>query len=172
MKAASLHHVNLSTGQRFDEVVGDGERRLIPQPAPVSIEDRVSRLERRLDDEEFFHRRLGPNHEREMEWNAQRDAAVKKFVEDIKKVREEQTMGQFKIEITAVGGHGCQREVKDSGLVYGCQRMDCPDCMARELVAKFQSKGMTVESASLTHWPGTDTEVSDDLLSKVRKGSF
>src|SRR5579859_7574064 len=30
MKITTPHHVNLATGERFDEVVGDGERRIVP----------------------------------------------------------------------------------------------------------------------------------------------
>jgi hypothetical protein len=81
-------------------------------------------------------------------------------------------MGQFKVEVVAVGGHGCQRERKDGDTVYGCQRMDCPDCIAREFVAKLQSRGASVESAKLTHWPGSAAEVQDDLLTRKRKGAF
>lgn len=81
-------------------------------------------------------------------------------------------MGQYRIEITAVGGHGCQRELKDGQTVYGCGHRGCPDCSARALVDELRRNGNTVESAKLTHWPGTTTEVQDDLLTKVRKGSF
>lgn len=81
-------------------------------------------------------------------------------------------MGDFNIEIKAVGGHGCDREVKDGGTVYGCGRMGCPDCIARETVETLKRKGVDVKSAKLTHWPGQPSEVQDDLLTKVRKGSF
>jgi hypothetical protein len=81
-------------------------------------------------------------------------------------------MGQYRIEITAVGGHGCQREIKDGGTTYGCGRIGCPDCEAREFVRRLQSKGQSIESATLTHWPGQVSEVTDNLLSGERKGSF
>lgn len=81
-------------------------------------------------------------------------------------------MGTFRIEIEAVGGHGCQREKKDGDTLYGCRNMDCPDCRAREFVKTLQNTGCSVSSATLTHWPGEESEVKDDLITGVRKGSF
>ncbi len=81
-------------------------------------------------------------------------------------------MGRFRIEITAVGGHGCQRELKDGAQVPGCGQPTCPDCQARALVASLQRTGNSVQQATLTHWPGDPHEVVDDLLTGVRKGSF
>lgn len=81
-------------------------------------------------------------------------------------------MGNYRVEVEAVGGHGCQREIKDGGTVYGCGRMDCPDCIAREFVETLKRKGNSLVSATLTHWPGTKGEVQDDLMTKVRKGNF
>lgn len=81
-------------------------------------------------------------------------------------------MGTFRIEIEAVGGHGCQREVGYGGVVAGCQRMGCPDCETRRFVALLRSQGNSVGSATLRHWPGEPTEVRDDLLSGKREGGF
>ena len=81
-------------------------------------------------------------------------------------------MGNYRVEVNAVGGHGCQREVKDGGTVYGCGRRDCPDCTAREFVAELKRRGNSVSSATLTHWPGEPSEVQDNLLTGIRKGSF
>lgn len=80
-------------------------------------------------------------------------------------------MGQFRIEITAVGGHGCQREIKDGGMVPGCGEEGCPDCKVRRFLEDFR-KSNNVEQATLTHWPNTPHEVKDDLLTGVRTGSF
>ncbi len=80
-------------------------------------------------------------------------------------------MGQFRVEVIAVGGHGCQREVKDGGIVTGCGQATCPDCVTREYVAKMRASN-SVEKAELTHWPGTPGEVRDNLLTGVRTGSF
>jgi hypothetical protein len=73
-------------------------------------------------------------------------------------------MGNFVVNVKAVGGHGCQRDIKDGGIVDGCGQPGCPDCLAREFVNKLK--------ATLTHWPATPTEVVDNLLSKIRKGNF
>ncbi len=81
-------------------------------------------------------------------------------------------MGDYRIEINAVGGHGCSREVKNGGKVWGCRRMDCPDCQAREFVARLQRSNNTVKSATLTHWPGQASEVNDNLLTGIRTGDF
>lgn len=81
-------------------------------------------------------------------------------------------MGQFRVEVTAVGGHGCQREVKDGENVRPCDNPACPDCMARKLVHDLAAHGCTVESAILTHWPGQAGEVRDDLVTGKRSGSF
>lgn len=81
-------------------------------------------------------------------------------------------MGQFRIEITATGNHGCERAIKDGGTTYGCGRIACPDCSARELVAKLIRDGAFEVSATLTHWPGTPNQVIDDLVTQIRKGSF
>jgi hypothetical protein len=81
-------------------------------------------------------------------------------------------MGNYRVEIEAVGGHGCQREVKEGSVVYGCGRRDCPDCAAREFVAELKRKGNSMVHARLIHWPGTPTEVQDDLLTGIRKGNF
>lgn len=80
-------------------------------------------------------------------------------------------MGNFRIEIDAVGGHGCQREVKDGGTVTGCGQPGCPDCNARSFVADFKKRN-DIKSATLTHWPGEAGEVKDDLLTGKRTGSF
>jgi hypothetical protein len=82
-------------------------------------------------------------------------------------------MGMYRVEIEATGGHGCQREVKNGGKVYGCQSFGCPDCNVRRLVTILHMVlGNQVSKATLTHWPGQPDEVQDDLLTGIRKGSF
>lgn len=81
-------------------------------------------------------------------------------------------MGNFRIELNAVGGHGCQREVKAGEIVTGCGHAQCPDCVAREFVKQMKATGSAVDSATLTHWPGSTSEVKDDLLTGIRHGSF
>lgn len=91
-------------------------------------------------------------------------------------------MGTFRIEIQGVGGHGCQREKKDGERTQGCGQPNCPDCLARALVTRLQTVGVSFalhsedpnqnQYARLTHWPGQECAVVDDLLSGVRHGSF
>lgn len=81
-------------------------------------------------------------------------------------------MGTFVVSVQAVGGHGCQRDKKDGEVVEGCGQPTCPDCIARGFVADLKKSGASVDKATLTHWPGDPSEVVDDLVTKVRKGSF
>lgn len=81
-------------------------------------------------------------------------------------------MGRFRVTVTAIGGHGCQRELKDGETVPGCGQPSCPDCAARAFVARLKEQGGSVEAATLEHWPGEEHHVTDDLVSGVRSGSF
>lgn len=78
----------------------------------------------------------------------------------------------YRIEITAVGGHGCQREHGDGDKVHGCRRMNCTDCRAREFVELLKHMGQRVQSAILVHWPERPGTVADDLLTGERFGCF
>lgn len=87
-------------------------------------------------------------------------------------------MGKFKIEITAVGGHGVERH-KEVGetINFDAEGDWTPDSIAKQVaqVAKgeFARRGIFLESAELIHWPGEPGEVRDNLLTGVRTaGSF
>jgi hypothetical protein len=82
-------------------------------------------------------------------------------------------VGQFRIEITAVGNHGEARDTPDGGqLDPEGYDVSSADLLAFELVQGLRDSGASVESATLTHWPGQPDEVVDDLLTKTRHGSF
>jgi len=82
-------------------------------------------------------------------------------------------MGQFRIEITAVGGHGADRERKDGDeLDFASLPENHVDRVAYEAVEALKARGAHVESAKLVHWPGQSSEVVDDVLAGVRHGSF
>jgi len=81
-------------------------------------------------------------------------------------------MGEFRVTVTAVGGHGCQREFGDGEHVVGCERTNCPDCISREYVRRLKRSGAVVSFAELLHWPHEVAQVRDDLLSSERRGSF
>jgi hypothetical protein len=82
-------------------------------------------------------------------------------------------MGNYRIIVDAVGGHGCERNVLDGQSTIGCQQRNCPDCTTREYVRRMKSiGGNNVNSALLVHWPETDSQVIDDLLTGERIGDF
>lgn len=81
-------------------------------------------------------------------------------------------MGQFMIHIVATGAHGCDRSYGDKSEIYGCRRMGCPDCQTREFIEQLKRSGVVLEQATFTHWPGTESEVKDNLITKIRTGSF
>lgn len=85
---------------------------------------------------------------------------------------KESILGNFKIEIEAVGGHGCAREVKQGEVINydECNERE-PDVMAKRFVEEF-GKSNSIASAKLIHWPDT-TPIIDNLLTSVREsGDF
>jgi hypothetical protein len=81
-------------------------------------------------------------------------------------------MGDFNVHISAVGGHGCQRDRTDGQFVVGCERTGCPDCIVREMVRRLKRANVEVRKAQIVHWPTQLSEVRDNLLTGVRTGSF
>lgn len=92
-------------------------------------------------------------------------------------------MGNFRIEISGVGGHGCDRVAREGEALTLALEADavwhvahCPDCMVADLVARMKANGAFSHgraAATFTHWPGEPSEVVDDLLTLTRrKGSF
>lgn len=81
-------------------------------------------------------------------------------------------MGRFGINIVAQGGHGCQREVGDGEVVHGCGRINCPDCATREFVRQLTARGAVLESATFVHHPEEPEQVTDNLKTGARSGSF
>lgn len=82
-------------------------------------------------------------------------------------------MGNFRIEIEAVGGHGDRRDVKDGeALDFGALPEQSLDRVAFEAVEALRKRGASVNSARVVHWPGQTSEVVDDVLAQRRHGSF
>jgi hypothetical protein len=82
-------------------------------------------------------------------------------------------MGQFKIEIIAIGGHGQDRDKKNGEKVdFREGGNTTPDAIAHRAVNELKSAGVNVESAKIIHWPGSESEVIDDLLTEIRTGNF
>jgi hypothetical protein len=82
-------------------------------------------------------------------------------------------MGTFKIQITAVGGHGQDRNAKDGEIVNFFENgSNTPDAIAKMCVENLKAWGSVVESATITHWPDEPSTVIDDLLTGKRQGNF
>ena len=81
-------------------------------------------------------------------------------------------MGDFRIEVNATGGHGCQRGLLSGSVVKPCNSPGCPDCIARKFVEQLKAAGHTVKDALLIHWPNGDPTIVDNLVTGKRTGSF
>lgn len=81
-------------------------------------------------------------------------------------------MGNFKIEIEAIGGHGFAREVTQGQRIPWENAPDGDvDKIAASCVGEL-SKHANVISAKLVHWPDT-TPIIDNLLTGIREhGDF
>jgi hypothetical protein len=76
-------------------------------------------------------------------------------------------MGNFRILIEAVGGHGEAREVPTGG-VLPAPGLSTPEAKALAAVEALRAIGSSVTSAQFVHWPGAPEEVVDDLLTGRR----
>lgn len=64
-------------------------------------------------------------------------------------------MGDFRIVVEAMGGHGCDRKAAEGDEVRGCGREDCPDCVFARFVSNMQRAGIRPDVATFTHWPAS-----------------
>src|SRR5579863_4340775 len=63
--------------------------------------------------------------------------------------QEGSVMGAFNINITGVGGHGCDRVTKTGQKLYGrCGKFTCPDCMAYDFTQRLKQAGMLQEGGT------------------------
>lgn len=86
-------------------------------------------------------------------------------------------MGDYRLEVKGVGGHGCDRAAAESAVIrYETDPEHlrwCTDCLFRNFVERLCLVPGTVREATLTHWPGTVDEVIDDVLGGRRaSGGF
>lgn len=102
-------------------------------------------------------------------------------------------MGNFRIVIDAVGGHGQDRGKKDGELVdftdvgNGTKEFYTPEAIAERAVDELKRKGVNVLSAKVYHWPGDTVYqgepvppknhegkvcITDDLVTGIRTGQF
>lgn len=78
-------------------------------------------------------------------------------------------MGNFRIVINAVGDHGQDRGKKAGDIVnFYSGGNSKPDALAKTLVSMLQWFGFPISSAEFIHWPDTEGEVKDDLLTGIR----
>lgn len=94
-------------------------------------------------------------------------------------------MGDYRIVIDAVGGHGQDRDKKDGEVVdFAKDSLNSPEAQAVAFVKQLQSSGNSVVKAKVIHWPSDnyggpsqnnrdpEKEIVDDLITGVRKGNF
>lgn len=95
-------------------------------------------------------------------------------------------MGDFRIIIDAVGGHGQDRAKKDGEKVDFTRVSEAfisdktPEALAQKLVEDLKLNGCSVQKARVIHWPADNypegreagKEIEDDLITGIRKNSF
>lgn len=81
-------------------------------------------------------------------------------------------MGNFKIEIEAIGNHGTDRNAKQGEPInFGEPGPNSPDALAKQFAEQLAAR-CSVVTAKLTHWPDT-TPIIDNLKTGVRdEGDF
>lgn len=82
-------------------------------------------------------------------------------------------MGNYRIIINAVGGHGQDRSKGHGETVdFEADNPNSPEAIVKRAVEELQASGNTVSEATVHHWPGTPSEVVDNLITGRRTGSF
>jgi hypothetical protein len=82
-------------------------------------------------------------------------------------------MGNFRITINGVGGHGVDRGKRHGETVdFGAGGDTSPDAIAKRMVDELKATGCSITEATITHWPGQDGSVVDNLLTTKRLGNF
>jgi hypothetical protein len=86
-------------------------------------------------------------------------------------------MGNYRIIINAVGGHGQDRGNKTGESIdFTNGRPEnvqpTPEEIILEAVNKLKANGNSVSEATVHHWPGQSSEVVDNLLTGKRIGNF
>lgn len=91
-------------------------------------------------------------------------------------------MGDFRIIIDAVGGHGQDRDKKNGETVdFGTDTLNSPEAAVKKFLEEF-GKSNSIQKAVIVHWPldnyggqlenGRSTQIVDDLLTGKRVGNF
>lgn len=96
---------------------------------------------------------------------------------------QNKVMGDFRIVIEAVGGHGQDRDKKTGDIVdFSIGGQNCPEALALKFIETMKEQGMTPNQAYIIHWPldnyggqlknNRNSQIVDDLLTGKRNGSF
>ncbi len=81
-------------------------------------------------------------------------------------------MGDFRIIINAIGGHGQDRDKKDGEVVdFGT---NTPEAIAKKCVENLLASGIHVVDAKVIHPANRKDKdnIEDDLITGIRKGTF
>jgi hypothetical protein len=82
-------------------------------------------------------------------------------------------MGNYRIVINAVGDHGQDRAKKHGETVdFDVHGENKPEAIVKRAVDELRAHGNSVTEATVHHWPGTDSQVIDNLLTGKRTGNF
>lgn len=80
-------------------------------------------------------------------------------------------MGSFILKLQAVGGHGCQREIKipegqTEVEIPRCAFRTCPDCRGIEALEDLlRHTGSSFEKGEIIHWP---QDANGGILEELR----
>ena len=86
-------------------------------------------------------------------------------------------MGDFRIVVEGLGGHGVQRDKGDGATIdFAVEGVHTADAMGAELVTLLRSYGVQVKVARIEHWPAdlgySEPGPVDDLLTGKRQGDW
>jgi hypothetical protein len=82
-------------------------------------------------------------------------------------------VGNYRIVINAVGGHGQDRgKGHGENVDFAADNENAPEAIMLRAVEALKATGNSVTEATVHHWPGTGSEVVDNLLTGRRCGSF
>lgn len=82
-------------------------------------------------------------------------------------------MGDFRIIIHAVGGHGQDRGKGNGEFVdFEADNPNAPEAIVKRAVEELKATGNRVVEATVHHWPNSDHQVLDNLLTGERLGNF
>jgi hypothetical protein len=61
-------------------------------------------------------------------------------------------MGDFRVTVEGIGGHGWDRKAKAGDELVSCSRTDCPDCLTAKYITDMK-RITSIHKATFHHWP-------------------